>query len=479
MEFLAKVANLAFVNPFSQEREKADCELLGIKQNCWDIFQRLEKIQTRLTEQFAVIQPIRLQDYSGEKLEIIKLAWLFYQYHLFQENFNQSIEDQIKAGDSPIKLEFTRKLIKNFAQCGFTEQETDKFIALFFQLQRGFYFINSALVGQCQAMVDLRMRLWNNIFSFNPRWYLDHLCGRMEDFSTLILGGTGTGKSLTAQTIGRSAFIPFKRNSLQFKESFTRCYQSINLSQFAGSLMESELFGHKKGAFTGAIDNHQGIFSRCSEYGAVFIDEIGDVDIPTQVKLLNVIQDRVFSPVGSRELQRFSGRLISATNRDIEVLRKDQLFRDDLFYRLCSDVISVPSLKQRLGENPDELRLLIIELIGRVVQQPVPEFVQFIESKLYQSVGKNYCWPGNVRELEQAIRRIILTGEYPRQINQSESNQMIHVYDSESKPVSAQQLMHHYCHHLYDKHHTYEAVARITGLDRRTVKKYLQALSTD
>jgi transcriptional regulator with GAF, ATPase, and Fis domain len=252
------------------------------------------------------------------------------------------------------------------------------------------------------------MRLWNNIFTFNPQWYVDYLCGKMEDFSTLLLGATGTGKTLIAHTIGCSGFIPFDLNKNKFKESFTRSFQFINLSQYPSSLLESELFGHKKGAFTGAIDNHQGLFNRCSEYGAVFIDEIGDIDISTQVKLLNVIQDRTFSPVGSHEKLRFSGRVISATNRNISQLRKDGHFRDDLYYRLCSDVIEVPSLQQRIQENPKELSHLINRLLKRISNIPTPELAAMIEKQILTHVPDYYAWPGNVRELEQCIRRICL-----------------------------------------------------------------------
>jgi transcriptional regulator with PAS, ATPase and Fis domain len=101
------------------------------------------------------------------------------------------------------------------------------------------------------------------------------------------------------------------------------------------------LFGHKRGAFTGAIDAHEGVFSRCSAHGAIFLDEIGDVSRPVQIKLLQVLQERTFSPVGSREKLRFRGRVIAATHQPLDDLRDRKIFRDDFFYRLCSDVIVV------------------------------------------------------------------------------------------------------------------------------------------
>ncbi len=471
--FFQQIASLAFVNPFSEQREQADCQLLRIKMGSEDIFQRIEKIQSLLFSHLKQLGDFKIADFSTKNQQIIQYAWLFYQFHQFQQAFIELIENQRLAGDKPEEMRFAEDLIGCFKQTGFTNAETEKFIAMFYQLHRGFYFINSAISGNCPSIIELRMRLWNNIFTFNPQWYVDYLYGKMEDFSTLLLGATGTGKSLVAQTIGQSGFIPFDLSSKRFKQSFTRSFQFINLSQYPASLLESELFGHKKGAFTGAIEHHQGLFARCSEFGAIFIDEIGDIDIPTQVKLLNVIQDRTFCPVGSHEKMRFSGRLISATNRNIEQLRKQGSFRDDLYYRLCSDVIEIPSLQQRIQENPDELSHLVNNLVDRVTGLPAPLLASRIEKHIRQTVPANYNWPGNVRELEQCIRQICIRGKY--QIANKSSTTDEFILSDKADNNSAQQLLQRYCRFLYQQKGSYEAVAKITQLDRRTVKKYIQA----
>lgn len=442
-----------------------------------EIYERSERIQQRLSAQFQQLQPLasfRITAYQGKTQDIMKFAWLFYQFHEFQRQFNDFIDQQRLLGDMPLKLPFASDLDHRFKLAGFTHVETEKFIALFYQLHRGFYFISTAISGDCPSIVQLREHLWNNIFTFNPQWYMDYLCGKMEDFSTLLLGETGTGKTLIAHTIGCSGFIPFDLSKGCFKESFTRSFQFINLSQYPETLLESELFGHKKGAFTGAIENHQGLFNRCSEYGAVFIDEIGDIDIPTQVKLLNVIQDRTFSPVGSHEKLRFSGRVISATNRNIRQLRKEGLFREDLYYRLCSDVIEVPSLKQRIQENPEELGYLITRLLKRITHIPAPDLAPLIERQIRTHVPRYYAWPGNVRELEQCIRRICLTGtcNLPDELKTTHSSNAFKATEI-AEETSAQALLQNYCRFLYERHHSYEAVARVTQLDRRTVKKYI------
>ncbi len=475
-DFFNQITSLAFVNPFSKEREQADCDLLDIATGKLNLLQRTEIIQKLLQDQLKQLEGVtgfQISQFQGKTQETIKLAWLFYQYHEFQEQFNRFIDKQNRKGEEPIELPFAKELIRRFLCSGFTELETERFIALFYQLCRGFYFINSSISGDCPAIIQLRMHLWNNIFTFNPQWYLNYLCGKMEDFSTLLLGATGTGKSLAAYAIGCSGFIPFDLEKKRFRESFTRSYQAINLSQYPASLLESELFGHKKGAFTGAIEQHQGLFARCSAHGAVFIDEIGDIDMPIQVKLLNVLQDRTFSPVGSHEKIRFSGRVISATNRNIEQLRKDGIFRDDLYYRLCSDVIVVPSLQQRIRENAKELGNLIAGLLKRIFDAPDPQMVSRIEKSILNIVPADYHWPGNVRELEQCIRRICLVGYYnvSEQSNFTANNGF--VLAENSGESSVQNLLKKYCDFLYQRHGSYEAVARITQLDRRTVKKYI------
>lgn len=192
----------------------------------------------------------------------------------------------------------------------------------------------------------------------------------------------------------------------------------------------------------------------------------------TQVKLLNVIQDREFCPVGSHETERFSGRVISATNRDIGGLRKQGSFRDDLYYRLCSDVIIVPSLRQRVQENPDELLTLVKTLIARVISNSDEDLAIRIHRRVKNAVPKNYSWPGNVRELEQCIRSICLTGSYTiNHVDKTKTPQGF-VFDMD-KDSSAQHLLQTYCGYLYQQSNSYEAVARITRLDRRTVKKYI------
>jgi transcriptional regulator with GAF, ATPase, and Fis domain len=316
-------------------------------------------------------------------------------------------------------------------------------------------------------MKELRRHLWNNVFTHDIRFYEKHLWDRMEDFSTLLFGETGTGKGAAAAAIGRSGFIPFDEKAGKFAESFMRGFIALNLSQFPETLIESELFGHKKGAFTGAIGDHDGVFARCSPYGAIFLDEIGDVSVPVQIKLLQVLQERTFSPVGGHEKLRFRGRVIAATNKPLEQIRSSGQFRDDFFYRLCSDVIVVPPLRQRIKEEPAELDDLIALIVTRLTGRSSAEVV----SAARKNLDARYAWPGNVRELEQAVRRVLLTQEYAgdqRPVEPDWAGKL------QAGKLDADAVLAGYCHMLYDRHGTIEEVARRTNLDRRTVKAYLQ-----
>ncbi|MCA9708899.1 MAG: sigma 54-interacting transcriptional regulator, partial [Myxococcales bacterium] len=253
--------------------------------------------------------------------------------------------------------------------------DAERMVAIFFQMRRAFYFIDRTLIGGSPCMRSLRQALWNNVFTHDIARYERWLWNRMEDFSTIVLGDTGTGKGTAAAAIGRAGFIPFDVRRGAFAESFTEAFVAVNLSQFSAGLIESELFGHVKGAFTGAVERYAGAFSRCSPHGAIFLDEIGEVEVPVQIKLLRVLQEREFFPVGSHAAQRFSGRVIAATHRDLDQRRRQGRFRDDFYYRLCSDVIEVPPLRTRLAEDPAELGVLVGHLVERIVGQPDDDVV--------------------------------------------------------------------------------------------------------
>lgn len=425
----------------------------------------------RLLDGLAERGITRLQQLSGEEREWLKHGLLFRSYHNCTEALDRHIEQQLAQPEHPLPVPFARTVLGELERCGFSAREALRYFGFFFQLRRAYYFIDRALVGRTTSMQTLRRGLWNLLFTEDARLYDRYLWDRMEDFSTLLLGETGTGKGAAAAAIGRSGYIPYDAQSGCFRSAFTQAFIATNLSQFPENLIESELFGHRKGAFTGAVDHYKGLLTRCSRYGSLFLDEIGDVSVTVQIKLLKVLQERCFTPVGSHEEKRFSGRIVAATNRSLPELRKSGRFRDDFYYRVSSQVLHMPSLNQRLEESPEELVLMVRLLLERMLGGPVEQVLDQVMGIIKRDLPTGYPWPGNVRELEQVIRRCLLSRRIePEAFAATAAGS---ARDSEELSLTARELMSRYCGALFRRYGTYEAVARHSGLDRRTVKKYL------
>ena len=471
-DFFAILADVVFGNPFTPQRDQLIVRLapevpLGQR----EAFARA--VEPRL-EPWLRGGAAALQKLSAEDRRLVEPGILYVRYQRCVPQLDAHIENQAGQSGAPLAVPFADAAIAELER-SFPEERAARFFAFFFQLRRAFYFIERSLAGQCESMRKFREALWNNVFTHDMRGYEAALWNRMEDFSTLLLGETGTGKGSAAAAIGRSEFIPYLPEQRRFATNFAESFIAINLSQFPETLIESELFGHRKGAFTGAIEHHQGVFERCDAHGALFLDEIGEVSIPIQIKLLQVLQERTFTPIGGHEKKRFPGRVIAATNRPLAALRRDGRFRDDFFYRLCSDVIEVPTLRQRIAESPAELEQLVRLLVARVSGAQAPELVASVLEALESGLPRGYAWPGNVRELEQAVRRVLLTGRYaaePAPTAQSEDEALIEKL--RAGELTAEQILARYCALLYRRLGTYAEVARRTGLDPRTSRKYIE-----
>lgn len=220
------------------------------------------------------------------------------------------------------------------------------------------------------------------------------LVGRVadSDSTVLVMGESGTGKELIARAI--------HYNSPRAKGPFV----AINCGAIPSELLESELFGHVKGAFTGAIANRLGRFELADE-GTLFLDEIGDLDPSMQVKILRALQERRFEPVGGTKSVQVNVRVIAATNVDLDKAVKDGRFREDLYYRLNVIPIQIPALRERRTDIPILLNHFIVQF-NRSKSKSIAGFSQDAMQCLV-----NYGWPGNIRELENLIERLsILKG---------------------------------------------------------------------
>jgi DNA-binding NtrC family response regulator len=205
--------------------------------------------------------------------------------------------------------------------------------------------------------------------------------------TVLLLGETGVGKGLLARTLHRRS----PRRHLPFVHA--------DCASLAPSVLESELFGHERGAFTGAVARRVGRFERAAD-GTLFLDEIGELESALQARLLRVLQDREFERLGSSEPRRFSARVVAATQRDLAADVRRGRFRADLFYRLDVIRIAVPPLRERRADVPG----LCATLLGRVAVRHGTAPPRLGERAL--AALAQHAWPGNVRELENALERL-------------------------------------------------------------------------
>lgn len=212
------------------------------------------------------------------------------------------------------------------------------------------------------------------------------------DSTVLIHGESGTGKEIIAKAIHLHSHRQNNR------------FVAIDCSALSPMLLESELFGHVKGAFTGALSTKPGIFEIANN-GTIFLDEISNISPEIQAKLLRVIEEREFKPVGSSEMKRIDIRLISATNKDLKLLVKKNVFREDLFYRLNVFPIFLPPLRERKEDIP----LLATHFLKQFRKELNKQIEGFSDEAM--NLFMNYQWPGNVRELKNTVERLLITVE--------------------------------------------------------------------
>ncbi len=215
-----------------------------------------------------------------------------------------------------------------------------------------------------------------------------------SDATVLIRGESGTGKELVAKAI----YLHSNRRNKPFIV--------VNCAAIPENLLESELFGHEKGAFTDAISRHIGKFEQAKD-GTIFLDEIGDMSLPLQAKLLRVLQEKTFERVGGHETLVSNARVLAATNRNLEQLVSEGKFREDLFYRLNVVTINIPPLRDRKEDIP-----LLVNYFVSKYSRKYGKVIQGVSEEVMK-IFMDYDWPGNVRELENAIARGVIISSVP------------------------------------------------------------------
>jgi DNA-binding NtrC family response regulator len=485
--FLTAVSKLQDVNPFLSGMLIYEREALGdeaeqeepiwsmsvsdpdkVRANTWKIMDRLKPLLDRLRAALATLKESDLVLY-----EDALLYYFYYRYYarMLEATFH-------KQGNAKSRwafyADFSREWQHFFAVPGVTlpaGHQAKHTFACYYQIVRAFHHIFGQIIGNSPPAARLRASIWQSVFTHDIRRYRRTLYARMSEFATLITGPSGTGKELVARSIAMSRYVPFDESRLAFSEDLSALFFPINIAALPGTLVESELFGHKRGSFTGAVQDKRGWLEHCPALGAVFLDEIGDLDPEIQVKLLRVIETRSFHSLGESHahVHRFEGKLMAATNRDLGLAMRKRKFREDLYYRLCSDQIATPSLRQQIDESPEVMRDLVLFMSQRVAGEEAETLAEQAHNWIQKNVDAGYRWPGNYRELEQCVRNILIRNEYQTS-RLSKAPQRDVFAEARAGTLTAEELLSRYCTLVYSMTGSYEETARRLNIDRRTVK---------
>jgi DNA-binding NtrC family response regulator len=499
--FAEVVSALIGVNPFSEKRTDLERQALGqeFQEEGSDVYrsgegkyfihphvekvgQRVERLVHELHQRRTGSNPPLVGDEEARLYEELVLYHLYSPHRLA---FHQAILDQLRDPHAELDRQLWLDFLALFRRFFDGKRESfpsgyraEDVFAVYFQLRRAFLQTFQTIIGASTAAVRLRESVWKSIFTSDLKRYVRTLGGLEENSATLILGPSGTGKELVARAVGLARFIPFDATRGRFRTNFASSFVPLNLTAFAPTLIEAELFGTARGAFSGAV-NREGWLGKCDRWGTVFLDEIGELDPVIQVKLLRVIETRAYQRVGEPEFRKFQGKLICATNRDLAAEMRAGRFRPDFYYRLCADVIHTPALHEQLRDAPGDLHRLVRFIACRVVgEDEADSLTAEVEGWIAREMP-DHPWPGNFRELEQCVRNILYQKEYHpargpaagrRDARRRLARDVLH------GRLSAEELLSRYCTMIYAETGSFKETARRLGVkDPRTVKTRISA----
>ncbi len=474
------LVRLTRANPFLPERVDAEAEALGDafvpSAPVWSAGEDLDNPNVErlglLAHELSERWRLRLERHAptSEELQIYRVVSTLALY----ERTHPALHEELIDADPVARVDYWSTFLTDhgrvLARPGAAQVAPEHLFACFYQVRRAYEAIFHTLSGGSGPAARLRAAAWQSTFGVDPDRYRRFLFAMLPTVPTLITGPTGTGKELVASAIGRSGFIPFDVDRHRFVAAPT--VRAVHLAAVPSGLVESELFGHRQGAFTGADRDRAGLLSDCPPGGAVFLDEIGDLDPHVQVKLLRVLEERRFTPVGANAPRPFHGRILAATHVDLPAAIEEGRFRRDLFYRLEGDGIRVPSLRRRLDDAPDELRQIARTLLGRLVPaEAVGELLDEVCEAIERDLGPDWPWHGNVRELAQAARRVLLHGHCVPDAPAGPSGTMDAMAN---EGVSMAEVQRRYATLVYERTGSFARAGDALGVDWRTVRSWVR-----
>lgn len=476
--------NLAWANPFASDRGEIERRIVGDA-----AFQPLDRgvgsshfspnLDAVLASMDRKLRALRQSPkrISADARVAYEEVLVFWVYHQLIEDL-----DAVVGGASPRRVwQKLNRLLETTVLPGEPSPAwvgPERILAFFYQVRRAFLSIHRYVIGETEPARVLRGRIWESIFGRDLRRYIAGFYERMGEVHTLITGPSGSGKELVAQAIGHARFIPFDSRTATFAVDPTERFLPVNLASLSPTLVESELFGHAKGAFTGAFQERAGYFEQAGPWGTIFLDEIGEVELPIQAKLLRVLQGRRFNRVGESVERCAEGRVVAATNRDPEMAVAEGRFREDLFFRLNGDRLRTLGLEELIEGNIHRLDPMVRFVVQRLVPGEtdqagdgiVASILEYIDSRL----GPEYNWPGNFRELEQCVRSFLVHGDYrPVRFvsNRSADGVWKRVMNLE---MTSDELLRHYAGEMVAATGSRKAAAARLGVDPRTVAAWMR-----
>ncbi|MBW2550334.1 MAG: sigma 54-interacting transcriptional regulator [Deltaproteobacteria bacterium] len=444
---LDAIGKLGFTNPFGPERPRLEAVIVGedvarslpwSRSLDWPLEDpALPAIQEEAERQMAEAQAglARGKAYTKRERDLIRGVALYVLYYRYDTELYQSITSDSPANTVTFYDAFNNdfhELFKWVEPPTWAATPADLF-ALFFQTRRAFHFVFHQILGTSVAAAKLRANVWESLFTHDPWRYLR-----------------------------------------RFARDYRTGFHPLHLAAMSKTLIESELFGHKKGAFTGASADRMGHLEGRSASETIFLDEIGELDPEIQVKLLRVLQSRAFHRLGDTEPRSFGGKVVAATNRDLSREMEAGRFREDLYYRLCSDVIQTPSLQEQVAGNVDELGHLVSVLVQRTLGSSDSATFEEIMSGIEQGVGYDYPWPGNIRELEQCVRNLLIHGHYHPPMAPSQAGTLDPLFNQmQAANATLDEVVSTYTTWVYTQRGSYTQAATTLEIDRRTVAKHI------
>jgi len=356
-----------------------------------------------------------------------------------------------------------------------SRHEPQDALAWFFQMRRALHHLFHCVVGDSTPSAALRAEAWRSVFTHDMGRWRRTLVDHMGDVPTLILGVGPAGKRDLAQALAVSGHVRFDRHRGAFEHNGDDMWRAVGLAGLRGRAAESELFGHVKGALPGAVRDRQGGLDRRPPHGCVYLDEVGGLDGRAQIALLRALRTRTFERLGETDVRIFEGKLLAATAQDLDAEVNQGRFLPELAHRLASDRLRMPTLRERLDDDPGELRKITRRLAGDLIGDGPDADLLADEAaeRIGVELGPDHPWRADVEELDRHVRSVLVRRrcalEAPAEPSPAVGDDPL-ARALAAGELSADALLDAYCARVVKLVGGWSPAARRLGLDRRTVK---------